>query len=137
MSNFSKRKDRRSYEITVVCSLFTSFLGQFDIFLKSRWLIFSDFFHEGTVFHHKLQELTEPNFWKKKFLCPNLGRKGLKIGHLTIFFCLQICHSIFLRTYSISLKTSRNKNHCGNSLLIPNSIRVEILGSELLPTMIS
>lgn len=41
---------KRSYEITVVCMPLTTSADQFNIFLRSHWLVFSDFLYERTLF---------------------------------------------------------------------------------------
>ena len=63
---------KRSYEITVVCMPLTTSADQFNIFLRSHWLVFSDFLYERTLFYHLR---TDRAYFYRKFIFAHISTK--------------------------------------------------------------
>ena len=80
-------KNKRSYEIAVVDLSLTPSVGQFKIFLRSCWLVFSDFFHKVRRCLHKTRN--EISFRHEKnsvcisFYC---RRNEMKLTLILIFW---------------------------------------------------
>lgn len=108
--------NKRSCNITGFFSPLTYLVNLFKIFLRSHWVIFSDFSHDVTLFYH----LKTYRTW---FL-----QKFRNILHF--FLETRLCHLIFR-------KKMWEENYWDNWLSTPNSISGKILVLELWPELLS
>ena len=97
-------------------------VGQVNISVRSRGIIFPDFFHK----------LMEPKFCRK-FVFVHIWAKSVpKLGKSLFYW--KFFYLISLDNFSVF---AQKDNHCDSSLLMPNSITGKILGFELLPKILS
>ena len=113
-----------SYEISLVCSSLNPSVGQFNILLRSRWFIFSNYYLEVTLLYHLK---TDRAYFSWKFFFALIWAKRAENRAFCIFW--KFCHLIFLKTVW--------KDNCDTWLHFPNSMSGKISLFELLPKVLS